>query len=462
MATKTNTKEKGHRFTRVKYFLPYFSAAFFEPAKEMEEEQDKMIRLPVKIDEEKGESRSNVTNFEIKAITHFDKDVEQVLVSLLELDTRIVKTKKLENPNEGIKLTCKMLQLICTGTASHTLQEATQIARQEVYDAFLAQEYEIDDVEEEIVVKDEDTFFEFIERDFSDSLDDQYATTQEYTKDMYKVFRRTMWNHLHGVMFGVDAYRAFKIQKDYMMKEIIKPYGVSVEAAFRRVETLINLLSLFPPAGSRGKATTPAQWDESEKNQKISKEEKREMKYNLLPDTYHDRFDQLEQDWQEMSNAKFLTEAQKCEEKDAKKRLEKPIPKKKKRDEDSEENLNRSQREKRVKKKQKREDHPTSAAGQARLCYLCKMAGAPEFVYTTHNTENCKKKGDYAKRLSGGVSSRFSATKDYSRGEKKIRKELKVLTKKLKKMESKGSAKRKRQEEDSVDSSSDSSDASMA
>ena len=37
------------------------------------------------------------------------------------------------------------------------------------------------------------------------------------------------------------------------------------------------------------------------------------MKYNLLPDSYTDRFNELEVDWTEMSNSKFLLEAQKCE-----------------------------------------------------------------------------------------------------------------------------------------------------
>ena len=44
------------------------------------------------------------------------------------------------------------------------------------------------------------------------------------------------------------------------------------------------------------------------------------MKYNLLPDSFHYRFDTLEEDWSEMTSDKFLAEAQKCELMDAKQR----------------------------------------------------------------------------------------------------------------------------------------------
>ena len=44
------------------------------------------------------------------------------------------------------------------------------------------------------------------------------------------------------------------------------------------------------------------------------------MKYNLLPDEFQERFDELEIDWTEMDHAKFVSEAQKCEEVDKKAR----------------------------------------------------------------------------------------------------------------------------------------------
>ena len=47
------------------------------------------------------------------------------------------------------------------------------------------------------------------------------------------------------------------------------------------------------------------------------------MKYNLLPDSYHDRFDKLELDWTEILRIKLLSKAQKCEEAEKKNQLKK-------------------------------------------------------------------------------------------------------------------------------------------
>ena len=97
------------------------------------------------------------------------------------------------------------------------------------------------------------------------------------------------------------------------MRQIIKPFGVSVEIAFRRIEVLANLMEYFPPPSSRGKPATQAQWAKFNTFKKLTNEDKREMKYNLLPPFFHDRFNKLEQDWTKMTDMKFISEAQKCE-----------------------------------------------------------------------------------------------------------------------------------------------------
>ena len=70
---------------------------------------------------------------------------------------------------------------------------------------------------------------------------------------------------------------------------------------------------------------TTAQWEAFENEKEISNKDKREMKYNLLPDVYADRFNELEMNWTGMSNSKFLSEAQKCKTTDKK---EKKSPRK--------------------------------------------------------------------------------------------------------------------------------------
>ena len=60
-------------------------------------------------------------------------------------------------------------------------------------------------------------------------------------------------------MFGTDAYRAYKTQKEYLTNKICKPVDVGVEESFRRVEVLTNYLLFFPPTGNRGKMATADQ-----------------------------------------------------------------------------------------------------------------------------------------------------------------------------------------------------------
>ena len=69
-----------------------------------------------------------------------------------------------------------------------------------------------------------------------------------------------------------------------MLTKFIKPFGVTVEAAFRRIEAISILLVYFPSPSSRGKTATPEQCEEFQNFKKIPSSLKREMKYNLLTD----------------------------------------------------------------------------------------------------------------------------------------------------------------------------------
>merc|ERR1711884_426334 len=114
---------------------------------------------------------------------------------------------------------------------------------------------------------------------------------------------------------------------------------------------------------------------------------KREMKYNLLPDPFQERFDELEVDWAEMSHSKLLSEAQKCAEADRKLRVQKDKEdnkqSNKQKREDSLANIPRKDKSRNEKFKKGRDQNPTTNSGRAKACKLCKAAGAPEFVYKT-------------------------------------------------------------------------------
>ena len=99
------------------------------------------------------------------------------------------------------------------------------------------------------------------------------------------------------------------------------------------------------------------------------------MKYNLLPAFFHDRFDELEQDWTKMTDMKFISEAQKCENADIKEQgwrsaeraKEKNANKRKKQeeDDDSVSTLSWSQKSENRKGKRRRNGNDTTGAGQA-------------------------------------------------------------------------------------------------
>ena len=367
-----------------------------------------------------------------------------VLELISQLQERVIKPKGIENPNEEWKVTLQLLQIIChSGPASQTLQDAMRIGRTGVFEEYLSGD---DAVEEDILTNDETAFCDHIEQiwDMADVHEDvDVNDADEYTAFLYKEYKRFFWNHLHSIIFGADAYRAYKQQKDYLLHKIVKPFGVPVEAAFRRIEVITRYMEYYPPPSGRGSEATQDQWDSYSETKKISASVKKEMKYNLLPETFHDRFDELENDWTEMSHSKFLSEAQKFETLDAKERLKiekrKEIAKRKtNKEDDSVSTLSRSQKDYNAKGKKRKTGNGPTNAGKARLCELCKAAGAPDFVYTSHNADQCNKKGEYIRKLSGGLPSRSKATRDlrskedYRKREVKLVNKIKKLRKKVK------------------------------
>ena len=136
-----------------------------------------------------------------------------------------------------------------------------------------------------------------------------------------------------------------------------------------------------------------------------------------------------------MTDAKFIHEAQQCETLDERARKkkaraeEKISGKRKIQDNDGNSNLNRTQRDKNESNKRSKRDHKTTNAGTARRCELCKLSGAPDFVWKSHETKDCKKKGSYAHLLSGGTASRKRATDNHRSHEKSLKREIKLLQK---------------------------------
>jgi hypothetical protein len=235
---RTTTKQKGNRFDKADYHVPYYTTAFFNPGKDDDNEEDKKtshkVKLSIKIATDGDESRANVTNFEMRGISHFDNNVEAVLERLSQITERVIKPKGIENPSEEWKVTLQLLQIIChSGPATQTLQEAVRVGRTHVYEEYL-QEGAADNVQEDILTNDENAFYEYLDSGFNKIPDDieGVENNEDFVAFLYKEHKRAFWNHLNSIIFGADAYRAYKQQKDYLLHKIVKPFGVPVEVAF--------------------------------------------------------------------------------------------------------------------------------------------------------------------------------------------------------------------------------------
>ena len=107
---KSIIKKKGNRYEKVTYHIGFYTDEFFDPRKTTSEDGDlkstsRLVKLPIKVFADGDESRSNVTSFQMKGISHFDNNVEGVLEALSQLMERVVKPKNLENSNEEWKVT---------------------------------------------------------------------------------------------------------------------------------------------------------------------------------------------------------------------------------------------------------------------------------------------------------------------------------------------------------------------
>lgn len=72
---------------------------------------------------------------------------------------------------------------------------------------------------------------------------------------------------------------------------------LSMEKAFRHIDVIVELMTYFPPLDHCGRAVTEAQWKKNTKGEQlVYPAEICEIKYNLLPKSYHGRFDSLEKD----------------------------------------------------------------------------------------------------------------------------------------------------------------------
>ena len=83
---------------------------------------------------------------------------------------------------------------------------------------------------------------------------------------------------------------AFKQQRGYLWNKVVKPFSVSVDASFRRVDMIDNLMEFFSPPHSHEGLPSQAHWNNFKEMKKLSEDLKKEIKYNLLLQFFHDCF----------------------------------------------------------------------------------------------------------------------------------------------------------------------------
>ena len=122
----------------------------------------------------------------------------------------MIRPKSFDNIHEEVKMRMQMLQLICSGPASQTLQESAKIGW--IYVVEKCINNNDDGLDEESLKNDESAFFEYISREFEDLRDD-FSRSEQYSDYLAIEYEHAFWNNLNAVIFGADAYRSFKQQK---------------------------------------------------------------------------------------------------------------------------------------------------------------------------------------------------------------------------------------------------------
>lgn len=479
---RTSVKLKGHRFERTKCSILFYEEKFFSIKKKSDDEpkerEPEVVKIPMKINEDGEDSRSNTSYVKVNAIEFFDNKAENVMGVLDVLKHRVVAPRRLDNEGEEAKSFVHFLKFVCMDTARYTLDSICKTARQELWDQEFAGNNAIDIVEED-VVRDESQLYLLIEEDWQ-PVPEGHDNVEAYRIFLLKEYRRMMMNGIYQVVFGADAYRAFRDQKEYLKTAIVKPFGVSVEAAFRRVDVIANLMTHFPPTARRGRMANSAQWALFEDEKNLNDEDIREIKYNLLPEPYKEKMDNLEEDWVEMTYAKFLLEAQKCEQADkratelARSRNNKGNNKnnrKKRKHDDAGDESDEDRSSKRSKKhsRNSKSGRDRDASRPPRQCELCKAAGAPEQVYRSHYTNQCNKVDEYKKKLqfkSSKGRSEFRTTErptaeqinDMTAPEIALTNKCRYLEKKLKSYKKNSKKKGKKSDNSSISSMSSDDD----
>ena len=453
MTKPTGKKIKGNK-DDAKHFIEFYDNDFFGIVDdEAKEKKSKTVSLIVPIDDETTKnSKHNLAEHKVPKIEDFT-DTEAVIKSILQLRNSVLIHKTDGTYNDRVKKEIQHIQLICNSGSVHTIfRGMTTESREIVFEKYMIPFMLMpgDAHEKEITINDHAIFCKkldvtkmsnaYLDTYFPEGVGthpDRKKQTDIMRERIYRNYYQEFWTGMHQEMFGANRYRAFQLELEYMKHHIVKPYEVSIRKAMQRVDVLLTYLPFFPPRTVRSERPTDKEWASFNANEQVDDKIKRDIQYNMLPTSFRDSIDVWETDYETMDHSSFLLCLEKLEVKDSKDRKERDDNKEKlKRKSEaassgkSHPTDNRKNNKDRDNKRNRRDNQKTTNSGKARFCNMCKMSGAPSFVYETHNAKDCKKREQYEKLLSGGAANKDKANKEYKSFEKKMMKNVRSEFKK--------------------------------
>jgi len=363
------------------------------------------------------------------------------------------------------------MSVVCVGAAARQWKKIKMKARRDILKPYTKCEEDADYLVETERIEDiimGNKFHDWLEERkgaTSDELGYMEATSgEELCKWLKETYHYRVVDYLNKDIFGEDMHKVLDQQVEYIRNKIIKPFGVTVKESFQRIETLLSYLKLFPPATKKDEFPTLEAHKEHE-NFQIVERKQRQIYLNVLPEeAYQLKFTtDCEKDYTTMTDEEFLNAAMRFEKSDKLMRERKQALKKskEKRKSDGTSGLNRKEESQNGSGKRRKTTTKKNNKGVALYCAFCKNDGAPKYVYTNHDEDDCYKKNKSEKQLSGGSTGKSSyqkgAKKELRAINKKIKK-LKAATKELRLAQGKGSKKYARSVTFQSDESSESGD----
>ena len=85
-----------------------------------------------------------------------------------------------------------------------------KVARTQVVEQYLLLNHTMADGISESLKEDETLFYNFIQQAFTDLGKEIFPDSVEYNGKLFDEYKQAFFNYLHSIIFGADAYCAFK------------------------------------------------------------------------------------------------------------------------------------------------------------------------------------------------------------------------------------------------------------